>query len=114
MSINIPLVEALSQMPKYAKFMNDLKSNRGKLDDVARVTLNERCSAILLNEFPLKEGDPGCFTIPCIIGTLTIDKALTDLRASISPMPYSMNAHLELGELKPTRMYLELANKRDG
>ncbi|GJT03744.1 reverse transcriptase domain-containing protein [Tanacetum coccineum] len=40
-----------------------------------------------------------------------IDKALADLGASISLMPYSMYARLDLGELKPTRMCIELANK---
>ncbi|GJV76354.1 hypothetical protein Tco_1507938 [Tanacetum coccineum] len=40
-----------------------------------------------------------------------IDKALADLGASISLMPYSMYSRLDLGELKPTRMSAELANK---
>ncbi|GKA97595.1 DNA-directed DNA polymerase, partial [Tanacetum coccineum] len=40
-----------------------------------------------------------------------IDKALADLEASISLMPYSMYARLDLGELKLTRMCIELANK---
>ncbi|GJT12427.1 BYPASS-related protein [Tanacetum coccineum] len=40
-----------------------------------------------------------------------IDKALADLGASISLMPYSMYARLDLGDLKPTRMRIELANK---
>nr|GEU38930.1 hypothetical protein [Tanacetum cinerariifolium] len=35
----------------------------------------------------------------------------TDLGASISLMPYSMYARLDLGELKPTCMCIELANK---
>ncbi|GJU46384.1 putative reverse transcriptase domain-containing protein [Tanacetum coccineum] len=40
-----------------------------------------------------------------------IDKALADFGASISLMPYSMYARLDLGELKPTRMCIELENK---
>nr|GEU57586.1 hypothetical protein [Tanacetum cinerariifolium] len=40
-----------------------------------------------------------------------IDKALADLEASISLMPYFMYARLDLGELKLTRMSIELANK---
>ncbi|GKA23453.1 DNA-directed DNA polymerase [Tanacetum coccineum] len=40
-----------------------------------------------------------------------IDKALADLGASISLMPYSMYTRLDFGELKPTRMCIELANK---
>ncbi|GJY71305.1 putative reverse transcriptase domain-containing protein [Tanacetum coccineum] len=40
-----------------------------------------------------------------------INKALADLGASISLMPYSMFLRLNLGELKPTRMCIELANR---
>ncbi|GJU24479.1 putative nucleotidyltransferase, ribonuclease H [Tanacetum coccineum] len=40
-----------------------------------------------------------------------ITKALADLGASISLMPYSMFVRLNLADLKPTRMCIELANK---
>ncbi|GKE58277.1 DNA-directed DNA polymerase [Tanacetum coccineum] len=73
--------------------------------------MNKRCSAVLLNKLPLKEKDPGSFTIPCDIGNLHIDNALADLGASISLMPYSMYEKLGLGEPKPTRMSLELAHR---
>ncbi|GJQ94541.1 hypothetical protein Tco_0005680 [Tanacetum coccineum] len=98
-------------MPKYAKFMKDLVTNKIKLKDTSRITLNEICSTTLLNRIPLKERDPGSSTIPCIISGLTIEKALTDLGASISLMPYSMFSRLELGKLKPTRMCIEITNK---
>ncbi|GKB73125.1 uncharacterized protein Tco_0934537 [Tanacetum coccineum] len=111
LSINIPFVEALEQMPKYAKFMKDLLTNKAKFKETSKVTLNERCSAVLLNEIPIKEKDPRSFTIPCAIGKVGIDKALADLGASISLMPYSMFVRLKLGELKPTHMCIELANK---
>ncbi|GJU98479.1 DNA-directed DNA polymerase [Tanacetum coccineum] len=73
--------------------------------------MNERCSTVLLNKLPLKEKNPGSFTIPCDIGNLRIDNALADLGASISLMPYSMYEKLGLGEPKPTRMSLELADR---
>ncbi|GKA08295.1 putative ribonuclease H-like domain-containing protein [Tanacetum coccineum] len=73
--------------------------------------MNERCSAVLLNKLPLKEKDPGSFTIPCDVGNLHIDNALADLGASISLMPYSMYEKLGIGEPKPTRMSLELADR---
>ncbi|GJV71447.1 reverse transcriptase domain-containing protein [Tanacetum coccineum] len=40
-----------------------------------------------------------------------ITKALADLGASISLMPYSIFLRLNLGDLKPTQMCIELANK---
>ncbi|GJQ90523.1 retrovirus-related pol polyprotein from transposon TNT 1-94 [Tanacetum coccineum] len=63
------------------------------------------------NKIPLKEKDPESFTIPYVIGQGGINKALADLGASISLMPYSMFLRLNLGELKPTRMCIELAKK---
>ncbi|GJW05460.1 DNA-directed DNA polymerase [Tanacetum coccineum] len=109
--INILFTEALAQMPKYAKFLKGLLSNKARLEEACTVTMNERCSAVLLNKLPSKEKDPGSFTIPCDIGHLHIDNALADLGASISLMPYTMYEKLGLGEPKPTRMSLELADR---
>ncbi|GKB29360.1 uncharacterized protein Tco_0868761, partial [Tanacetum coccineum] len=104
--INILFIEALEQMPKYAKFMKDLLSKKGKGSEASKITLNEQCSTVLN-----KEKDPGGFTIPCVIGQSGITKAFADLGASISLMPYLMFLRLNLGDLKPTRMCIELANK---
>ncbi|GJT00110.1 reverse transcriptase domain-containing protein, partial [Tanacetum coccineum] len=109
--INIPFTEALAQMPKYAKFLKGLLSNKARLEEACMITINERCSAVLLNKLPSKEKDPGSFTIPYDIGHLHIDNALADLGASISLMPYTMYEKLGLGEPKPTRMSLELADR---
>ncbi|GJY54341.1 reverse transcriptase domain-containing protein [Tanacetum coccineum] len=109
--INIPSTEALSQMPKYAKFLKGLLSNKTRLEEACTLTMNERCSAVLLNKLPSKEKDPGSFTIPCDIGHLHINNALADLGTSISLMPYTMYEKLGLAEPKPTRMSLELANR---
>ncbi|GJS19088.1 DNA-directed DNA polymerase [Tanacetum coccineum] len=73
--------------------------------------MNERCSTVLLNKPPLKEKDPGSFTIPCDIRKLHINNALADLGASISLMPYKMYEKLGLGEPTTTRMSLELADR---
>ena len=109
--INLPFVEALSQMPKYAKFLKDLLSNKRKLEELSTVTLSEECSAIVQNKLPKKLKDPGSFTIPCLIGSLSVDKALADLGASINLMPYKMFKKLGLGEPKPTRMSIQLADR---
>ncbi|GKF06837.1 DNA-directed DNA polymerase, partial [Tanacetum coccineum] len=62
-------------------------------------------------KLPPKEKDPGSFTIPCDIGNLHINNALSDLGASISLMPYTMYEKLGLREAKPTRISLELADR---
>ncbi|GJT25535.1 reverse transcriptase domain-containing protein [Tanacetum coccineum] len=109
--INLPFIESLAQMPKYAKFLKGLLTNKARLEEACNITMNERCSAILLNKLPSKEKDPRSFTIPYDISQVHIDNALADLGASISLIPYTMYKKLGLGEPKDTRMILELADR---
>jgi len=109
--VNIPFVEAISQMPKYAKFLKEILGNKRKLEEFATIKLNEECSAIVLKKLPPKFKDPGSFTIPCIIGDSYFEKALCDLGASINLMPFSMFARLGMQEPKPTTIFLQLADK---
>ncbi|GJZ44929.1 reverse transcriptase domain-containing protein [Tanacetum coccineum] len=109
--INLPFIEALAQMPKYAKFLKGLLTNKARLEEACTITMNERCSVVLLNKLPSKEKDPGSFTSPCDIGQLHINNALANLGDSISLMPYTMYEKLVLGEPKATRMSLELAGR---
>ncbi|GJW05178.1 reverse transcriptase domain-containing protein [Tanacetum coccineum] len=109
--INLPFIEALAQMPNYAKFLKGLLTNKARLEEACMITMNERCSAVLLNKLPSKEKDPGSFTIPCNIGQLHINNTLADLGASISLMPYTMYEKLRLGKPKATKMSLELADR---
>ncbi|XP_057985471.1 uncharacterized protein LOC131170459, partial [Hevea brasiliensis] len=98
-------------MPSYAKFLKEILSKKRKLEDYGIVALTEECSAILQNKLPPKLKDPGSFSIPCLIGDKKIDKALCDLRASVSLMPLSICKKLEIGELKPTTISLQLADR---
>ena len=66
--------------------------------------LNAVCSAILQNRLPQKLKDPGSFTIPYLIGGLSVNNALADLGASINVMPYKMFKQLGLGKPKQTMM----------
>ncbi|KAK5825727.1 hypothetical protein PVK06_020589 [Gossypium arboreum] len=98
-------------MPTYTKFLKELLTNKRKFKDVSTVELNKECSAILQNKLPTKLKDPGSFTIPCLIGSLNVEQALADLGASINLMPYKMFKQLGLGEPKPTRMSIQLADR---
>ncbi|XP_039131793.1 uncharacterized protein LOC120268456 [Dioscorea cayenensis subsp. rotundata] len=109
--INIPLVEALSQMPKYAKFLKDLLTNKRKLEDLETVTLSGNCSAVIQKMLPKKLTDPGSFIIPCVIGEGMKENALADSGASINVMPYNLFLKLGLEDLRPTRMTLQLADR---
>ncbi|XP_057532890.1 uncharacterized protein LOC130810779 [Amaranthus tricolor] len=71
----------------------------------------EQCSALLQNKSLPKLKDPGSFSIRCHIGTLFIDKALCDLGASVSVMPFSVCSKLKMGDLKVTNITLQMADR---
>ena len=109
--INIPLVEAIAQMPKYAKFLKELISSKKKLQEFETITLNKECSAIISSKLPMKRRHPGSLTIPCAVGNLNFQKALCDSGASINLMPLSVYRRLGLGEAKATNICLQLADR---
>ncbi|XP_057756086.1 uncharacterized protein LOC130975287 [Arachis stenosperma] len=55
--------------------------------------------------------DPRSFRIPCIIGDISIEKALCDLGARINLMSLAMIKRMRIEEAKPTRMALQLADR---
>ncbi|GJS45009.1 DNA-directed DNA polymerase [Tanacetum coccineum] len=57
------------------------------------------------------EGDPGSFTLPCLIGPLAVKNALANLGASINLMPHSVFRRLGISKLKPTKMSIQLADR---
>ncbi|GJR51199.1 reverse transcriptase domain-containing protein [Tanacetum coccineum] len=78
--INLPFLEAMIHMPTGAKVLKDLLSHKEKLEKAASsVKLSEECSVIIQRSLPQKEGDPGSFTLPCLIGPLAVKNALVDL-----------------------------------
>ena len=104
--INIPLLDAIQQIPRYAKFLKDLCTNKRKFKDFEQVKLTEKVSAVLLRKLPPKLKDPGSFTIFCIIGNRKFEKALLDLGASVNLMPFSVYESLNIGELRNTSVSL--------
>ncbi|XP_020263123.1 uncharacterized protein LOC109839099 [Asparagus officinalis] len=109
--INIPFTEAISQMPSYAKFLKEILSNKRKLKEYETMVLIEECSAIIQNKLPPKLKDPCSFYIPCVIVNISINRALCDLGASVSLMPMSICKKLGIGDLKPTTISLQLADR---
>ncbi|XP_070047348.1 uncharacterized protein [Nicotiana tomentosiformis] len=88
LSINMPLVEALEQMPDYAKFMKDLVTKKWFMN-FETIKVTHQVSEIVHSMAPKLE-DPSAFTIPCSIGSDEFPKALCDLGAIINLMPYSV------------------------
>ena len=87
--INVPLVEALEQMPGYAKLMKDLvrKKRSVTFKDDDRL---KQCSAIATRSVVQKKKDPGAFTIPCTVGSLNFAKALLILGKHKSHAPLDL------------------------
>ncbi|GJZ76509.1 reverse transcriptase domain-containing protein [Tanacetum coccineum] len=108
---DISFADALLLMPRFAPTIKNLLMNKDKLFELAKIPLNENCSAMLLKKLPEKLGDPGKFLIPCDFPGMDVCHALADLGASINLMPLSIWKKLSLPELTPTRMTLELADQ---
>ncbi|XP_050890739.1 uncharacterized protein LOC127096173 [Lathyrus oleraceus] len=100
LEINIPLLEALEQMPTYAKFVKDIISKRHTVD-TNPIILTETCSAIFQGmKIQMKKKDRGVVTILCTIGDRSFKKALIDLGESVSLMPLSIYKKLGIGLCK--------------
>ncbi|XP_070032817.1 uncharacterized protein [Nicotiana tomentosiformis] len=109
--VNIPLIDALKEMPGYAKMMKDLMSRKFDFQDLATIILTQICSVVVTRPIAEKLSDPGSFTIPCTIGNYAFAKALCDLGASINLMPLTIYKRLGIGRDRPTSMLLQLADR---
>src|SRR3954464_579678 len=109
--INIPFADVLEQMPRYAKYLKEMIMKKRKWAEHETVMLTEESSALLRNKLPPKLSDPGSFSIPCTIGSLKFENALCDLGASVNILPYSLFKKLNIGEVKPTKITLQLAGR---
>nr|GFA80509.1 reverse transcriptase domain-containing protein [Tanacetum cinerariifolium] len=63
LNFNISFADALILMSKFASTIKSLLNNKEKLIELARTSLNEHCSAVLLKKLPEKLGDLGELTI---------------------------------------------------
>nr|GEV29206.1 reverse transcriptase domain-containing protein [Tanacetum cinerariifolium] len=106
-SFEISFADALILMPKFASTLKALIENKEKLSEMARPSLNEHCSVVLLKKLPEKLGDPGNFIIPCDFPEMDECLALADLSASINLMPLSVWKRLSLPEHTPTCMTIK-------
>jgi len=109
--VNIPLLEAVEQVPSYAMFLKDLCTKKRVHQTPKKVFLAANICEIIKSIMPVKYKDPRCLTLSCTIGTTVIDKALLDLGSSVNLLPYSVYKQLGVGELKPTRITLQLADQ---
>ncbi|KAL5547033.1 hypothetical protein UlMin_006720 [Ulmus minor] len=109
--INLPLLHVIKQVPSYAKVIKDLCTLKRKHNVKKTTFLAEQASAVIDSKTPPKYKDPGCPTVACQIGNQACGQALLDLGASVNLMPYSVYLQLGLGEIKPTTVVLQLADR---
>ncbi|XP_024978936.1 uncharacterized protein LOC112516146 [Cynara cardunculus var. scolymus] len=95
--VNIPLLDVIKRVPRYAKFWKELCTNKKKFTGNEKVSMGENVSAMLQGEkMPPKCKDPG--------------KAMLNLGTSINVMPYSIYSSLNVGPLKRTGV-IQLADR---
>ena len=81
-----------------------------KIEEQGTINVSEQCSAIIKSKLPEKLKDPGSFIIPCSIGGYTFENALCDLGANINLMPLSILNKLNIRNLTPTLISLQMAD----
>ncbi|CAN6567583.1 unnamed protein product [Malus baccata var. baccata] len=57
--VNIPLLDAIKQVPRYAKFLKELCTTRKRISSKEVVKVSENVSAVLQRKLPTKCKDPG-------------------------------------------------------
>ncbi|CAN6566338.1 unnamed protein product [Malus baccata var. baccata] len=57
--VNIPLLDAIKQVPRYAKFLKELCTTRKRISNKEVVQVSENVSAVLQRKLPPKCKDPG-------------------------------------------------------
>ncbi|RDY14600.1 hypothetical protein CR513_00319, partial [Mucuna pruriens] len=112
MEINISLLDAIKQIPKYVKFLKELcVHKRNKLKEGAEVGGVLSAHSWNKTSYPKKMQRSLSFLNPCTIGDYTFVDAMLDLGASINVMPASVYKSLNFGVLEPTCVVIQLANR---
>ncbi|KAK8713279.1 hypothetical protein V6N13_148500 [Hibiscus sabdariffa] len=106
--IDVPFLEAIDQMPTYAKFLKEIITKKRKIERYETVATT---GEYFLGDIPPKKNDPGIFIIPCSIGDNYVGKALCDLGSSVNLMPKSIFMKLGMGTTRPTVVILQLADR---
>ncbi|KAL4313421.1 hypothetical protein GQ457_01G026120 [Hibiscus cannabinus] len=108
--INISFLEAIEQVPSYAKFLKDIVTKKRRAESYETVVVaSEYCAG--RTELPIKKKDPGSFIIPCSIGNNFMGNALYDLGSSVNLMPKAVFKEIGIGIDRPTIVILQLADR---
>ncbi|XP_071687754.1 uncharacterized protein [Rutidosis leptorrhynchoides] len=103
-------LDSMSIVPNQNRYIRRLLSTKDRMPDSNKILLSEECTKLLRDSLPTKLGDTGRFTFPFSIYQSGTIHALADLGANINLMPYSLFKRLELGDLLPTKVTIQLAD----
>ncbi|CAN6440702.1 unnamed protein product [Victoria cruziana] len=110
--INLPLLDAIQQVPAYARFLKELCARKRKSRRVPEcVMLSAGTSSLLQRRLPPKLEDPGAPIIPCMLGDIHVERALLDLGASVNVLPGCFYDACQLEGLKPINMTIQMADR---
>ncbi|CAN6453991.1 unnamed protein product [Victoria cruziana] len=110
--INLPLLDAIQQVPAYARFLKELCTRKRKSRRVPEcVMLSAGTSSLLQRRLPPKLEDPGAPIIPCMLGDIHVERALLDLGASVNVLPGCFYDAFQLEGLKPINMTIQMADR---
>ncbi|GKA36459.1 putative nucleotidyltransferase, ribonuclease H [Tanacetum coccineum] len=111
--INLPLIDAIKQIPAYAKFLKELCTQKRKLKATLpkKIDLTKHVSAVLSSSLPPKFKDPRAPLILVVVGNIAIKKALLDLSASINILPASLVDKYDLRTLHKTDTIISFADR---
>nr|GEX85443.1 hypothetical protein [Tanacetum cinerariifolium] len=87
------LVELMGRK-EFATNLKRLLKENPRIGNQIRASTNMHDATILEDSLPPKKKDPKSFTIPCHINNICFEKALADLGASVSVMPYTTFTNL--------------------
>jgi hypothetical protein len=113
--VKIPLLQALRDVPIYARTMRDIcvkKPGRKTKDPLTVHVMGDLFALMSGKTPPVKYGDPGHPTVTVQVGKTIIPRVLVDLGAAINIMTLETLQLLQLqNEVKETPTILELADR---
>ena len=86
--VDIHLLDAIKQIPSYAKFLKDLCTVKRKLGVNKDAFMTEQSTSLIRNNLPPKYKDLGSPTISIVVGNSKLGHALVDLGVSVNLLPY--------------------------
>ncbi|CAN6445370.1 unnamed protein product [Victoria cruziana] len=110
--INLPLLDAIRQVPAYVRFLKELCTKKRRSRKIPKcVLLSEEISSLLQRRMPPKLEDPGAHIIPYVIGHICVQHVLLDLGTSVNMLPGYFYDAFQLKGLKPISMTIQLADR---